>query len=77
MLQAASKAAFRIRNPQTALATLREAARLAFTPPCGPVSIEIPIDIQASHLPLPADLAPIAWTPVAAPARSKMNWVRC
>ena len=68
MLQAVSKAAFRIRNPQTALATLREAARLAFTPPCGPVSIEIPIDIQASRLALPADLAPIAWTPVAAPA---------
>jgi acetolactate synthase I/II/III large subunit len=68
MLQAVSKAAFRIRNPQTALATLREAARLAFTPPCGPVSIEIPIDIQASLLALPADLAPIACTPVAAPA---------
>ena len=68
MLQAVSKAAFRIRNPQTALATLREAARLAFTPPCGPVSIEIPIDIQASRLPLPADLAPIGWMSVAAPA---------
>ena len=68
MLQAVSKAAFRIRNPQTALATLREAARLAVTPPCGPVSIEIPIDVQASRLALPADLAPIAWTPVTAPA---------
>jgi acetolactate synthase I/II/III large subunit len=68
MLQAVSKAAFRIRNPQTALATLREAARLAFTPPCGPVSVEIPIDIQASRLALPADLAPIPWTPTAAPA---------
>ncbi len=68
MLQAVSKAAFRIRNPETALATLREAARLAFTPPCGPVSIEIPIDIQASRLPLPDDLAPIAWPPTAAPA---------
>ena len=68
MLQAVSKAAFRIRNSQTALATLREAARLAFTPPCGPVSIEIPIDIQASRLALPDDLAPIAWTPTAAPA---------
>lgn len=58
MLQSVGKAAFRIRNPETALATLREAARLAFTPPCGPVSIEIPIDIQASTLPLPGDLAP-------------------
>jgi acetolactate synthase-1/2/3 large subunit len=34
MLQAVGKAAFRIRNPETALATLREAHRLAFTPPC-------------------------------------------
>ncbi len=60
MLQAVSKAAFRIRNPETALATLREAQRLAFTAPCGPVSIEIPIDIQAMLLELPADLAPLA-----------------
>lgn len=69
MLTAAGKAAFRIRNPETALATLREAARLAFTPPCGPVSIEIPIDIQAKLLPLPADLKPLPINPVmAAPA---------
>ena len=59
MLSAVGKAAFRIRNPETALATLREATRLAFTPPCGPVSIEIPIDIQAKLLPLPADLQPL------------------
>jgi acetolactate synthase-1/2/3 large subunit len=64
MLQAVSKAAFRIRNTETALATLREAHRLAFTAPCGPVSIEIPIDIQASLLDLPADLTPLAITPV-------------
>ena len=64
MLQAVSKAAFRIRNTETALATLREAHRLAFTAPCGPVSIEIPIDIQASLLDLPADLRPLAITPV-------------
>ncbi|MDB5966683.1 MAG: thiamine pyrophosphate-binding protein [Polaromonas sp.] len=63
MMQAVSKAAFRIRNPETALATLREAHRLAFTAPCGPVSIEIPIDIQAALLDLPADLKPLALTP--------------
>lgn len=69
MLSAAGKAAFRIRNAETALATLREAARLAFTPPCGPVSIEIPIDIQAQLLPVPADLQPLPVNPVlAAPA---------
>ena len=64
MLQAVSKAAFRIRNPETALATLREAHRLAFTAPCGPVSIEILIDIQASLLDLPADMAPLAIQPI-------------
>jgi acetolactate synthase-1/2/3 large subunit len=53
MMQAVSKAAFRIRNPETALATLREAIRLARTAPCGPVSIEIPIDVQAATLALP------------------------
>ena len=57
MLAAAGKAAFRISNPETALATLREAARLAFTPPCGPVSIEIPIDVQQTMMALPAELA--------------------
>jgi acetolactate synthase-1/2/3 large subunit len=65
MLQAVGKAAFRIRNAETALATLREAVRLAFTPPCGPVSIEIPIDIQKQLLDLPADLEPLVVIPVA------------
>ena len=50
MLQSVGKAAFRVRNPETALATLREAHRLAFTAPCGPVSVEIPIDIQKKLL---------------------------
>ncbi|MEO8858452.1 MAG: thiamine pyrophosphate-binding protein [Burkholderiaceae bacterium] len=65
MLQAVSKAAFRIRDAQTALATLREAARLAQTPPCGPVSIEIPIDVQATLLDLPPDLTPLALPPLS------------
>ena len=66
MLQAVGKAAFRIRNAATALATLREAVRLAFTPPCGPVSIEIPIDVQGSLLDLPADLTPLPVAPIVA-----------
>ena len=64
MLQAVGKAAFRIRNPETALATLREAVRIAQTAPCGPVSIEIPIDVQQTMLDLPADLAPVTRVPV-------------
>ncbi len=64
MLKAVGKQAFRIRNPQSALATLREAVRLAQTPPCGPVSIEIPIDVQAMLLPLPDDLSPLSVAPL-------------
>jgi acetolactate synthase-1/2/3 large subunit len=65
MLRSVGKQAFRIRNPQSALATLREAVRLAQTPPCGPVSIEIPIDVQAMLLPLPDDLSPPGGAPLA------------
>ncbi|WP_310565778.1 thiamine pyrophosphate-binding protein [Hydrogenophaga sp.] len=64
MLKAVGKDALRIRNPETALATLREAVRLAQTPPCGPVSIEIPIDVQKMLVDLPADIAPVAVPPV-------------
>jgi acetolactate synthase I/II/III large subunit len=53
LLRAVSKAAFRIRTPETALGTLREAVRLALTPPRGPVSVEIPIDIQKMEVDLP------------------------
>lgn len=66
MLQAVGKGAFRIRNAQTALSTLREAVRLAFTAPCGPVSVEIPIDVQATLLDLPSDLQPLPLTRVMA-----------
>jgi acetolactate synthase-1/2/3 large subunit len=64
MLKAVGKEAFRIRNPETALATLREAVRIAQTPPCGPVSIEIPIDVQKMLLDLPPDLSLVAVAPV-------------
>lgn len=64
MLTAVSKAAFRIRDAQSALSILREAHRLAHTPPCGPVSIEIPIDVQAQWLDLPADVTPLPLAPL-------------
>jgi acetolactate synthase-1/2/3 large subunit len=57
MLASISKAAFRVRSVETALATVREAVRVAFTAPSGPVSVEIPIDIQAAEIEWPADLA--------------------
>lgn len=58
MLRAVSKAAFRVRSAETALGTLREAARVALTAPTGPVSVEIPIDIQASVIADPESLEP-------------------
>jgi len=64
MLKAVSKAAFRVRSPETGLATIKEAVRCALTPPTGPVSVEIPIDFQEADVPIPADLDPL---PVVAP----------
>jgi len=51
MLAAISKAAFRVRSVQTALPTIRKAVHIAMTAPRGPVSVEIPIDIQAALMP--------------------------
>jgi len=59
MLSAVSKAAFRVRSAETALGTLREAVRIAMTAPRGPVSVEIPIDIQAARITLPDSLDPV------------------
>ena len=64
MLDAVSKAAFRVRSAETALSTLKKAVQVALTAPTGPVSVEIPIDIQQTLVDMPADLAPL---PIAAP----------
>lgn len=53
MLRSVSKFAYRVRSPETALGTLIRAATEALTPPKGPVSVEIPIDIQRAHIPRP------------------------
>ena len=55
MLRAVSKAAFRVSSPETVLATLKEAVRCALTAPSGPVSVEIPIDVQEAEIAWPAD----------------------
>jgi acetolactate synthase-1/2/3 large subunit len=54
MLRAVGKDAFRISTPEEALTVLEKAVALAFTAPCGPVSIEIAIDVQKMTLPRPA-----------------------
>jgi acetolactate synthase-1/2/3 large subunit len=56
MLSSISKAAYRVRTVETALPTIREAVRVAQTAPSGPVSVEIPIDIQAAEIEWPADM---------------------
>ena len=63
MLASVSKAFYRIWSAETALGTMREAVRTALTAPAGPVSIEIPIDVQGALVDLPEDLSPL---PVAA-----------
>lgn len=66
MLEAVSKAAFRVRSAQEALGVLTRAAALALTPPMGPVSVEIPIDIQRSAIPRPPQLDTLV-LPIPAP----------
>jgi acetolactate synthase I/II/III large subunit len=65
MLRAISKAYFRVWEARTAVAMLVAAARAALTAPRGPVSLEIPIDVQREKAPVPSRVAigPIA--PVA------------
>ncbi len=60
MLKAVSKQAWRVRSADTALATFKQAVRVAQSAPGGPVSVEVPIDIQAELIELPDDLEPLA-----------------
>ncbi len=50
MLRAVGKGAFRINSPGEAWEVLARATELALTPPCGPVSVEIAIDVQQAFL---------------------------
>ena len=56
MLASVSKTAHRISSPDTAFAILSQAAAQALTPPMGPVSVEIPIDIQRMAVTRPVEL---------------------
>lgn len=53
MLRAVSKSAYRILSPEAAPGILAAAAAEALTAPMGPVSVEIPIDLQGARLPRP------------------------
>ncbi len=54
MLGAVSKSVYRIRQANQALGVLTRAAVDALTPPRGPVSVEVPIDIQRTAIERPA-----------------------
>lgn len=56
MLATVGKAAHRVPSAAEALGTLTRAAIEALTPPCGPVSVEIPIDIQRAEIDRPRAL---------------------
>ncbi|GAA5234473.1 thiamine pyrophosphate-binding protein [Verticiella sediminum] len=65
-LKSVSKAAFRVLDKETALATVKQAVQIARSAPTGPVSVEIPIDIQRAEIAMPAELQPLP-VPVLAP----------
>lgn len=56
LLRSVSKAAFRVNTAQEAFGVLARAVAEALTAPCGPVSIEIPIDLQSAKIARPASL---------------------
>ncbi|MGI9477670.1 MAG: thiamine pyrophosphate-binding protein [Hyphomicrobiaceae bacterium] len=66
MLETVSKRAYRVRSPEAAFGILLKAATEALTPPMGPVSVEIPIDIQRAAIARPAQLDSIV-LPIPAP----------
>ena len=72
MLAAISKAAFQVRTPGECASVLRSAARIALTPPRGPVSVELPADVQAANAELPRDDEPLA-IPAMAPAEPDLD----
>ena len=72
MLGAVSKAVLRVWSAQTALGTLAEAARIALTPPTGPVSVEIPIDLQGAPL-APTPLPALGLPPPAVPDAAALD----
>ncbi|MBZ0229236.1 MAG: thiamine pyrophosphate-binding protein [Bauldia sp.] len=55
VLASVSKAIFRVGSPQRIPSLVAEAAETALAPPMGPVTIEVPIDIQKRKVPRPGD----------------------
>jgi acetolactate synthase-1/2/3 large subunit len=66
MLGSVSKAAYRVRSAQNAIGVLTRAAAEALSDPKGPVSVEVPIDLQRQKVERPAILDNFV-LPVASP----------
>jgi len=66
MLRAVSKAYFRVWEGRTAVGMVVAAARAALSAPRGPVSLEIPIDVQREKVARPAHVGTGPITPQAA-----------
>ena len=56
MMASVCKAAYRVRSAPSALGTLTQAAVEALSAPMGPVSVEVPIDLQRAKIERPAML---------------------
>jgi acetolactate synthase I/II/III large subunit len=65
MLGAVGKAALRMGRPDQVWQVLEQAVTLARTPPCGPVSVEIPIDVQQAFWEANEHLAPAKYSSFA------------
>lgn len=63
MLSGVCKSAYRVRAPNHALGVLARAATDALTVPTGPVSVEIPIDVQRMVIARPATLDTLVLKP--------------
>ncbi len=70
MLQSVCKASYRIERAEDALRILQQAATEALAAPMGPVSIEIPIDVQKQPIPQSDAGASLALPPMPARPRA-------
>lgn len=59
MLSGISKAVYRVWEARSAVSTLAAAATAALSAPCGPVAVEIPIDVQRDEVEQPLFISPV------------------
>ncbi len=74
MLKAISKAYFRMWDGRTAAGTLKAAIRSAMTASCGPVALEIPVDVQREPCGVPSSFKP-PFIPKLQPDPAHLDWL--